>query len=85
MNTTKLKLIYQVPHGNYGDPPPEGQHLFTSHKCPVEACSITRKLKDVKVADAVYLEGFQDIHVERIVTKIEESGMGHNWRRITPS
>src|SRR6218665_943152 len=59
VNGTKLKLIYQVPHINYGDPPTEGQHLFTSQKCPVDSCSISRNPKDVKVADAVYLEGFK--------------------------
>lgn len=69
VKTTKIKLIYQIPDSNYGNPPPEGQHLFTSQKCPVEACSITRNLKDAKVADAVYLQGFKASMLRKLLPK----------------
>jgi len=69
VNGTKLKLIYQVPHSNYGDPPTEGQQLFISHKCPIDSCSITRNPKDLKVADAVYIEGFKTPMLKNLLPK----------------
>lgn len=59
LKATKEKLIYYVPHFNYGKPPPEGQHAFISRKCPIQSCSLTLQLPDAKKADAVLLQGFQ--------------------------
>ena len=68
-NSTSLKLIYQVPHKNYGDPSPEGQHLFTSEQCHVQACSITRNPKDLKNADAVHLQSFDASMLKDLLPK----------------
>lgn len=68
-SATNLKLVYHVPHSNYGDPSPEGEHLFTSEQCPVQACSITRKLNDLKKADAVFLASFQASMLKELLPK----------------
>lgn len=66
LKTAKTKLIYQVPHSNYGDPFPEGQQLFTSARCPVQACSITR---DLGKADAVVLYAFRASMLNEMLPK----------------
>lgn len=69
MNVAAMKVIYFVSHSNYGDPPPEGQQLFLSQRCPVQACSISRREADSRTADAVLMQGFQTSMLRYLLPK----------------